>query len=69
MMGKRVTVIIRCSWCGRKIGTTVWQGKSDDHEAKYGKDSHGICPRCSAEILNDAIMRKIGQSQGSTPTA
>jgi hypothetical protein len=42
-------IIIKCSWCGTKIGTK----ECDKNDKNNGKISHGICDKCEKKVYAD----------------
>jgi hypothetical protein len=53
------TIVVRCAWCGRDMGVRPGQGVSGV--------SHGLCPDCSARLMEDYRRQLARQRATLTP--
>ena len=45
-----------CAWCGRfRAGEDLWVARGE-RTWQPGEVSHGLCPRCAAELLAEAAV-------------
>ena len=49
-MGSRLII---CAWCGKPLRWKAWA--DNDPLSPDGQTSHGICPDCTARVLQELV--------------